>query len=104
MKTVYKFTQNDFPFPYNKSDVWQDNVSIGEAFTYKQAVSIDLGKMVYEEAVRYILEKDNGAILNALKTTEHHLSQDQINDILAWHKLTKDDYMKKTKERFKKNV
>lgn len=93
---TYKFTQNDFPFPYNKSDIWKDGISIGYAFylmSVKSANGIDFYSFAHEQAMWRILKDDNGAILNALETTKHNLSQDEVDDI-----ITRINQYKHTKE------
>lgn len=97
MKIEYKFTKDNLPFPYNKSDVFENGHFIGWSAKNESGntIKIDLYEHVYEEVIALILEKDNGAILNALETTERHLSQNEVNDILARHNLTKDEYVKK---------
>lgn len=90
MHNLYKFTQNDFPFPYNQCSHWKSHRFIALYMHHSYAHNI-----AYERAKTHILRTDNGAILNALETTEHRLSQDEVNDILARHNLTKDEYVKK---------
>lgn len=97
MHNLYKFTQNDFPFPYNQCSCWKSHRFIALYVHHYMDYEI-------ERAKTHILRTDDGAILNALETTEHRLSQDEVNDILARHNLTKDEYVKKIQEHFHKNV
>ena len=92
MHNLYKFTQNDFPFPYNQCNWWKSHRFIA---LYMHHYMDNAHNIAYEMAKTQILRTDNGAILNALETTEHRLSQDEVNNILARHNLTKDEYVKK---------
>lgn len=92
---TYKFTQNDFPFPYNKSDIWKDGCSIGWAVRNESGKStngFDFYSFAHEQAMWCILQDDNGAILNALETTKHNLSQDEVDDIITRYKLAKENH------------
>jgi len=92
MHNLYKFTKNDFPFPYNQCNWWKSHrfIALYVHHNYAHAHNI-----AYERAKTQTLRTDDGAILNALETTEHNLSQDEVNNILARHNLTKDEYVKK---------
>lgn len=94
MHNLYKFTQNDFPFPYNQCNWWKSHRFI--ALYVHHYIDYEMAKThILERAKTHILRTDDGAILNALETTERHLSQNEVNDILARHNLTKDEYVKK---------
>jgi len=80
MKENIIFTQNDFPFPYSQGDVWDENKEL--CFSYELSSGVFMGNIrqhLYDRAISFILVKDKGAILNALHTTKHNISQEEVD-------------------------
>ena len=80
MKENIIFTQNDFPFPYSQGDFWNKNKELGFSYELSSGAFMEnIRQHSYDRAISFILEKDKGAILNALRTTKHSISQEEVD-------------------------